>query len=349
MNKIIKTHLPQNYLELPTAIQKYFKPNYSYNAQYVQLLRNCYITPKGIVISNLKYIKGCCYSPVVYKKRYYLNALKQILFSFITQWGRQNKEILPDTVCYSLIHQPYINYYHWIFESLTRLIILDNANIDNTLIIPENLKNIEYIKDTLNLLGVRNYKIVGTDKLVFAKKLALPEIVRWGGHHDPEILLKLRTRLLNAFSGCNFTNDSPERLFVKRNGRRKIANFNDIENILEKYDFKVLDFEGMSVYQQIGIMQGVKIFIAQCGAALTNMMFMPFGGKVVEIHNNPEKLNYPHLDDEYFNASTCFMHDYYAIISEPVGEHKDFFSTDCTININDFEKMILEIISKSKA
>ncbi len=341
MPKTVNTPLPVNYPKIPPELQKYFNTHYIYRDQKVLFLKNCHVSYNGIVIRNLRYIKESCYDYKTYRKLYFYPAFKTVLFSYITRWGKKNKMRLPDDGVYSVIYQPYINYFHWIFESLTRLLILEKVKKDTTLIIvQEDMEELRYIKDSLSLLGISNYKLVPYGRLLFVKRLALPSLVRWGGQHDPEVILELRDKVLKHYNDLNLHVESPERLFVKRTGRRKIVNFDEASSLMQKYGFSVVDFENMSLQEQIGIMKNVKILVAQHGAALVNMMFMPLGSTVVEIHSNPLKIKNKHLDDVYFNISSIFRHKYYAFFSEPVGSVENIFTADCRIDLTGLEEIL---------
>ncbi len=337
----INISLPVNYEKVPPYLKSFFKSSYTHKDQPVLSLQNCFVTYNGIVLSNLQYVDCCFYEPSSYKKKYYLQTLKAIFLSYVTRWGRANKMVLPKTQAYAIIYQPYINYFHWVIESLTRYIILKNSGGKCSILMPRSLLKIPYIKDSLELLGIENITIIENDNLLKVEHLILPSMVRWGGHHNPEVLLQLRAEMTGRYKLKFASANTPERLLVKRTGRRKIVNFEELESCLSKEGFTTIDFEGMTLYDQISIMQNAKIVVAQHGAALTNMLFMPPEGTVVEIFINPTKLATSHLDDEYFNIAACLQHRYYACFSEPVNENGDFFVSDCIVDIATFEEQIL--------
>ena len=296
------------------------------------------------MLSNLRYVNECFYKPKKHKKEYYAKTLKIILLSYITRWGRKNKLALPDTTIYSIIHQPFMNYFHWIIESLTRLIILENNKTNSQLIIPGNLYKLDYIKNSLSLLGIANFQIIEGDRLLFVKRLALPGIVRWGGNYDPLIMLQLRNRLLEGFNTLNKQYSTYERLFVERSGRRRIKNFEEIKSMLEKYRFQTFDFGKISFYEQIGIMQKVKVLVAQSGSELTNMLFMPPKSTIIEIRTNQlDSKQYVDYSN-WLKMSSCLGHKHYFLFADSVNDVQNIWADDCYVDTSKLEDLITKIL-----
>lgn len=66
---------------------------------------------------------------------------------------------------------------------------------------------------------------------------------------------------------------------------RRILNFQDMEKLIRSFNrtVSVVTFEGKSFAEQVGIMRNTHVLITVHGAALTNIVFMPPGGTVIEM------------------------------------------------------------------
>ena len=330
---------PLNFSEIREDLKHFFIDTYDYQDQTVDAFSNCFITLNGIVLSNLRYVDTCFYSPKTYKEKYYKWALKRWLLSKVSRWGRRNTQKMSPDVVYTIIHQPYINYFHWNIESLLRLMAFENAGKKAVLLIPQQLVQVNYIKDSLDLLGV-DYLITDKEKDLVVKKLLLPAMLWWGARYDPSLIRKLSTRFQTAITTQNIIPQTHAKIFVIReSGRRKIENIVDVTKIMTDRGFYVIDFEGKTVQEQIALMAGAKIVVAQHGAGLTNILFMKPGGTVVEIHVDPVE-NKNTFDDAYYSLSSALGHRYYILMSQKANPEADFFYSDHRINAKELADLL---------
>lgn len=138
--------------------------------------------------------------------------------------------------------------------------------------------------------------------------------------------------------------DPQDIIFVHRgeDPRRKILNLSEIQNEFKKYNIKFIDFAKLSIKEQIQTCRNTKLMIAQHGAGMINLMFLPKGSTVVEIL--PESLK--DYDGYRQTAKMCNI-NYKAYIEEesntfasktasnsPEAQKRD---RDLIININKFK------------
>jgi hypothetical protein len=90
------------------------------------------------------------------------------------------------------------------------------------------------------------------------------------------------------------SNQKPWRkLFLTRKkGLRALGNREELELLLLKRDFQIVDLENMSLDFQIELFSQTSMIVAPTGAALTNMLFCQVGTKVVIFMSNHEVTNY---------------------------------------------------------
>ena len=106
----------------------------------------------------------------------------------------------------------------------------------------------------------------------------------------------------------------PRRVYVTRSdaGTRMVANEPALIDLLSRYGVEVISLTGLSVVQQAAAMANCEFLISPHGAGLTNMMFMPPGGVVIELfHYQAGSITFPSL------AQGC-GHQYYYMSSDTV-------------------------------
>ena len=170
-----------------------------------------------------------------------------------------------------------IGYYHWIFESLSRLKLLEEV-IDEIdyLIVPYNLK--KFHLETLGLLGFPEEKLLkikdGTHLL--CERLFVPSVSRqvpkWA---------------------CDFLRDSflpedvaePHRLiYISRKDAlyRKIINEEEVEDYLRDVGFEIVQMSELPFLEQVKICAEARIVVGPHGAGLSNTVFCR-NAKILEI------------------------------------------------------------------
>lgn len=170
------------------------------------------------------------------------------------------------------------NYYHWIFDDLPRLKLLEGV-IDEIdyLIVPHDLKRFHL--ETLNLLGFPEGRLlkIKDDMHLQCERLFVPSFgSTW-----------------NMSWTCEFLRDSflpddlaePHRLiYISRKDApyRKIINEEEVEDYLREIGFEIVQMSGLSFLEQVKICAEAKIVVGPHGAGLSNIIFCR-DAKVLEI------------------------------------------------------------------
>ena len=238
------------------------------------------------------------------------------------------------------------NYFHWMVESLPRLLMLRKAFPEIDILVP--IPTPSFIRETLALLGFTNLIPIAKGDFIKASTLIVPQklpFLEWQLENTNlekhEFGLQMvRNELLNALTLV--ATKAPFRMvYVSRahQSGRRVRNEADIEEMLKNYGFEIFYFERLSFEQQARLMQETAVLIGLHGANLTNIMFMQPGTKVVELLN---------IDSErflfYFFMASYFEVAYYCFpcnsADATVTNHSDVI-----INSEDFE-YILQIVTK---
>lgn len=230
------------------------------------------------------------------------------------------------------------NYWHFTFEAMAKLMAIEESGYKGKYIIFNN----SFSKELLKLAEISDDRILfvkdGTDYLV--KKLHVIESLNYSANKTTDCLMKFRDKVL---SNIDFSDIEkyPERIYVKRIGVRKIKNENDVLKIIDKYGFKTIIPENLSVVEQIKHFYAAKICFSPHGANSTNALYMREGAHFIEsfghAFNNPcvlsaiskIKINY-HMLTEYMKAPK-------------IKAYKNYFSENCFSDY-DVNMQLLEVI-----
>lgn len=248
---------------------------------YVIEIKNAYLSGKNLI--NLKNLR-------FYIEHTYMNRppLKNII-KFILKFFRlrsRSIETIENGVW--VINNKSENYFHWMTESLTRVLSFKKLNLELPILISEDFKNLEFVTKTLDLLRI-NYKIYENDKVFKVKNLLLTSHTAPAGNYNSNILFELHKNLNNGKKS-----NLRKRLWVSRkySDRRYLINEDEIKPILDEYNIQVIYPEKMDYLEQVDLFRNAEFLGGVHGAALTNMLYMESNSKVLELraindaHNN---------------------------------------------------------------
>ncbi|HEX8549907.1 MAG TPA: glycosyltransferase family 61 protein [Cytophagaceae bacterium] len=183
------------------------------------------------------------------------------------------------------------NYYHWMCETLPRILKLAKNFAQATVILPESFKNYSYIEKSLGILDINPLWITADASHSFQKLVTTDTNPRWG-NVIPELQIALKNEL---FSKLDIPADAPgiKKIYISRANAsyRKITNEQSIIGVLSKLGYEILYTEKLDFEEQIRKFSKAKIIIALHGAGLTNLMFLPKEAFAVEIRHQDWTVN----------------------------------------------------------
>ncbi len=178
-------------------------------------------------------------------------------------------------------------YFRWMFDVMTRFDLLQRSglieNIDKFVV---NACDSVYQKETLNTLGIPEHKILESrcNLHITADKLIVPSISydgagavsKWKCDSLKQAFLSVQQPIKTDYS---------ERIYISREkaSYRRIVNDEEVMSFLEKFGFRSVKLETMSVAEQAACLAAAKVVVAPHGAGLTNLVFCTPGTKVIEI------------------------------------------------------------------
>lgn len=181
------------------------------------------------------------------------------------------------------------NYYHWMLEALPRLLHAEQDGVrENTVMFPRYFRRNAYIEFTLGAFPwLRHVRWLGTHtktrvgRLTFVPRQTAERLT--SQIHE----VSRRVRELSGAAG------SDRRIYFTREGaaRRRLQNEAEVVRLVRDHGFVVFQLDPSRPWEQVQAAAGAELILGVHGAQLTNVMFMPSGGRLIELR---------HPDDEHF-------------------------------------------------
>jgi len=212
-------------------------------------------------------------------------------------------------------------YFHWLTEALPRLIAATPFLDGHTLLLPEKYAREPFIKASLELLNCKVHFFKGSRKQT-VNELVVPGHTASSGHYSIPLINEVRQRFLAA------TAKTPHRkIYISRQKapRRKVMNEDTVVALVQQYGYEIHFFEDYTLQQQIAIMAETRYLVGLHGAGLTNMLFMPAQGKILELRNRQDDHN-----NCFFTLASALDHDYYYLNN--AGDTTDTHTVNITVD-----------------
>ncbi len=178
-------------------------------------------------------------------------------------------------------------YYHWLFDVLPRIALLEAAGIDLDALDRFAVNSFDrgYQRETLARFRIDASRIVETDRLrhLVCERLVLPSYPGTSGFPPRWACEFLRRSFLEEPAGPQ--RPGPERLYVSRQGasRRRIANHDALESLLMRSGFETVHPERHTVTEQARWFRSARVVVAPHGSGLANLVFCDPGTRVIEL------------------------------------------------------------------
>jgi capsular polysaccharide biosynthesis protein len=209
------------------------------------------------------------------------------------------------------------NYAHWLTETLPKLLLVDSAQgwedyplLVDAWIHPNFVKSIElFNKNRREIIRIKRWEMVKVESLIEVtppayippeyryflqtKELPVPDAAEFPV--SVPALDMLRNAAHAATGGIDHT--APKKLYLFRSpescgNTRHVTNIDDIERIIKKLGYTMLDPAKLSFEDQIRVFSNARKIVSPLGAALANTIFTPPGCKVLGLSPWYHNANY---------------------------------------------------------
>lgn len=209
-------------------------------------------------------------------------------------------------------------YFHWIGDVLPRLEVLEeNGFRDCTLVFPP-MRWSQSFHDSLRAYAFQSVILKYCESVKVRHLLHMTPVAPTGNYR-PRYMQAIRERFRKhyALEGVQ----PHRRIWISRRlaPKRKIVNEADLLPVLVKHGWEVTLMENLSFEQQVRLMAETRIVGGLHGAGLTNMLFMPEGGKVLEVRFPNDSHN-----NCYFSLASAMGHEYWYLLAADMSGNQTF-------------------------
>lgn len=188
------------------------------------------------------------------------------------------------------------NYYHWLFDSLPRLRLLQLANLDWTSVdaFLVNEPPCRFVEQSFEHLGIPASRLVRCSKrrVLSADQLWVPPMPT---PQEAQVAPWVCDFLRQAFVPPQAPDRASLRLYLSRRNshRRRLANEDAVESLAVEFGFQILRPEELSFRDQVRLFSQADVVCGPHGAAFANLVFAPPGTRVLELfHPQHQAANY---------------------------------------------------------
>ncbi|MEP6569268.1 MAG: glycosyltransferase family 61 protein [Acidobacteriota bacterium] len=198
-------------------------------------------------------------------------------------------------------------YFHWLTDVLARLYVMRERWRDLILLLPSRYESLDFVRASLKCFAVRHVEFVAPNEMVRCSRLFMPTHTAPSGHYSEEAIRGVRALLVKSYGDSDYAG-AGERIYISRGRapKRRILNEDGMREVLEQFGFQTIYAEDLSLEQQINTCSRARYLVSNHGAGLTNMLFMPEGGSVLELRHHSDSIN-----NCYFTLSSALNLNYY--------------------------------------
>ena len=214
------------------------------------------------------------------------------------------------------------NYFHWMTETLPRIVAMKNLHPSIPVVIPSNYLAYPFIVESLEFFKI-DVKIIDLRQSLKIDRLfamSIPHV----GRFNEGLMHFFRDKMLSGTS----SSAHPFRCIYITRGkarRRRISNEDAVFDSLEQIGFEKLELEDLKLIDQVKVFQEARIVVASHGAGLTNIMFMQKGQIVIELKSENNRYWC------YFSMARVFgLKYYYSLNQGSSWNHRD---ADITVDV----------------
>jgi capsular polysaccharide biosynthesis protein len=331
MIKNISRPLPLNINDIDNTAE-FLKPNIQIEVADIFTFKNALISPYGAVFHRGKVVGKSVYP--LYEKNNLKGALTFFKKIFLFKVVRVLKS------CIVIHNSFYNNYYHWTIEALPRLYRLKDYVDSHLLAIPA--KEVSFINQYLDLLEINDVIKIDDDSLIYPRTTVLAPHISPILNHDNELIEKTSSWIKAKVDLNNNPFIDYKNVYISRSkaAYRKVINESSLINMLEKYSFKIINLEDLTVVEQIKLFHSAKNVVAVHGAGISNILYMQRGGLLINL------INGNHHDPAFYNLANAkqlkyVMHQAEASNTDTRGSAWDNFTVDLDLIQSYLDKYLL--------
>lgn len=268
---------------------------------------------KNISISNYRFLKNIFivkntifkpFPPYFYIKDTFFEkpSLIKIIKDSMKNIIRSEKKISTIDKASWILDNKSTVYFHFICDSLTRSVLIDKKIQDYPVLLTHDFIGKNFVYEFLDYLEIPYIQM--ENKYYYVKNLLITPHTAPSGNYNPHLIKKLRNRFNNENTSVDSIN---KRIWIDRkNERRDVKNFDEVTQILKKYNFEIVNFKDYSILEKINLLKKTEYLMGAFGSGLTNMIMLPSSSKLIELRKKGDSHN-----NAFFSLSSELDLSYY--------------------------------------
>ncbi|MBW3466393.1 glycosyltransferase family 61 protein [Arthrospiribacter ruber] len=313
---------PQLLRILPTYISERKKPINYQNSDFeifkdyfvkeiksfdVQTFKNCILVQDSLLTKHPLKIQDQLSHAIPFKctaklKRLALNYSRKVKYLEKAAWGIDNWSD---------------NYFHWMGEALPRMYMMKDLLQEHPFLLPHSYRKLRFVQESMELLDL---PFIFYDPKINYKIGELKAGSRMGnvGEFQQTALQQLSKAFIGEFQEKPF-----RKIYISRKDAqyRKVLNEPEVESVFSDFGYEIQVMEKFSLKDQVTMIRQCSHLAGLHGAGLSNMMFMPEGGKVLEFRNMGDSWS---LSQSFFAMASDLGHEYYYTLNPATSQQTGF-------------------------
>jgi len=198
-------------------------------------------------------------------------------------------------------------YFHWLTDVLTRLYVMRDRLDDFVLLLPRDYEARDFVQSSLRCFGIKAVEFIRQNEVLRCRRVFMPTHTAPSGHYNEEIIRGVRSVLLQTYRDAAYRGEG-ERIYISRGRapKRKILNEAAVLDVLTEFGFQTIYAEDLPFEQQVKTFSRARYLVSNHGAGLTNMLFIPQGGSLLELRHHTDRVN-----NCYFTLSSALELNYF--------------------------------------
>ena len=232
------------------------------------------------------------------------------------------------------------NYFHWLFDVLPRIHLIQKSNIHvNRYIFNKLTQPFQY--ETLAFFGIDRSQIIECDsnthlqaeKLIVTPWISNINYPKWSSDC-------VRAKFFENFKYNNNPNRlvGNERLYFTRSDsfHRSVKNEISVLRLLNSFGFKSVSLSTFTVREKVDLLSSAKVIITPFGAGETNFIFCQSDTKVIELYPSS------YVNCHYQRYINYLNLDHYYLINKSEPERDDIWegSLDFQVNLRELTNLL---------